>query len=970
MLKDTKRQLFVTTTKGICCSLLATGLLLQTGTAPAFASSSGQHIINTGVLAANISNTELQDLNTRIAGLEATTQAEIADVLINEHETSLNIGDTFQLQLTDKYGTKINNVEWFVKVRVPQDILYTAEDYNLENKACTVGNDGLITAKSEGTTEVWAKYKNALYRCVINVKNKMDSDLENKVVEIADKFRHLSDVDKVMAVHDYLIDHIEYAYSHIVRRAYGALIEKKAVCQGYAQAFQKILSNLNIEGHTVIGWNISEKPVLHEWNRVKLDGKWYYIDLTWDDTPWVSHRNYKHFLINTPMLGKDHQKWYSIAGGAEADGSKYLYYAYKKHGILANNREELENIVKSQINSTDLPNVDVNVAVPNTIADYEIIDTIKKIAGRTVTINENNDLRNTLGDYHHYGYQVGYIKTQPTTNINLIEVKPLNAEGGTTTKLELTFDKDIDNLTLDNIKINGVHKTVLEKINSRVYQLSFTDIMSRTDTELTVQVSKRGYNIANNEKTVNISVVKEAKPEAVFEATGLKEGILKNIEAGMKYSLGDGIWHDITSSEPINITTIYLSSIYLIRKSSGSGILDSDTQLIYPKNVREPYGVKAVNSIGNESNGKIIYVNRKMEYQKDGEHTWTACEGNEVTGLSAGKYNVRYKADGLKLASSEIPVTVNAVPGENNKDNKPSIKPDVSGGGSSNNGGSNSVGGNNNSGGSSGSAGGNNNSGGNSGSAGGNNSAGSSNGSAGGGGFAGGGASFGGGFAGGGGGFAGGGFAGGGFGGGSASSVNDKADTDLNNEKATNIKTDNTQINKTENTPVKSEAVEDIKPDISKNVANFSKSALENIVKSGIKTFDFTSNKIKLSFGTNTLKSLSKQADSDIQIKTVNVDNTKLSDKAKKLIGKQPVYDLRISDKSGTKITKLGKGKVTISIPYKLGKKEKAENVAVYFIDKKGNVKKISNSVYNSKTKTFTFTAKSLLRFAVGRKSK
>ena len=953
MLKDTKRQLFVTTTKGICCSLLATGLLLQTGTAPAFASSSGQHIINTGVLAANISNTELQDLNTRIAGLEATTQAEIADVLINEHETSLNIGDTFQLQLTDKNNNKINNVEWFVKVRVPQDILYTAEDYNLENKACTVGNDGLITAKSEGTTEVWAKYKNALYRCVINVKNKMDSDLENKVVEIADKFRHLNDVDKVMAVHDYLIDHIEYAYSHIVRRAYGALIEGKAVCQGYAQSFQKILSNLNIEGHTVIGWNISEKPVLHEWNRVKLDGKWYYIDLTWDDTPWVSHRNYKHFLINTPMLGKDHQKWYSIAGGAEADGSKYLYYAYKKHGILANNREELENIVKSQINSTDLPNVDVNVAVPNTIADYEIIDTIKKIAGRTVTINENNDLRNTLGDYHHYGYHVGYIKTQPTTNINLIEVKPLNAEGGTTTKLELTFDKDMDNLTLDNIKINGVHKTGLEKINSRVYQLSFTDIMSRTDTELTVQVSKRGYNIANNEKTVNISVVKEAKPEAVFEATGLKEGILKNIEAGMKYSLGDGIWHDITSSEPINITTIYLSSIYLIRKSSGSGILDSDTQLIYPKNVREPYGVKAVNSIGNESNGKIIYVNRKMEYQKDGEQTWTACEGNEVTGLSAGKYNVRYKADGIKLASSEISVTVNAAPTENNKDKNPSTKPDASGGGSSNNGGSGSIGGSNNSAGNSGSAGGNNGSGGSSGSVGGNNSAGSSNGSGGGDG-----------------GFAGGGFAGGSFGGGSASSVNDKTDSTLNNEKTNNAKTGNTQTDKIENTSVKSETVKDIKPDVAKNVANFSKSALDNIIKSGVKTFDFTSNKIKLSFETNVLKSLNRQADSDIQIKTVTVNNTKLSGKAKKLIGKHPVYDLSISDNNGTKITKLGKGKVTISIPYKLGKKEKAENIAVYFIDKRGNVKKISGSVYNSKTKTFTFTTKSLVRFAVGRKNK
>ena len=911
MLKNTKRQLFITTTKGICCSLLATGLLLQTSPAATFANSSEQNIVNSNVTSSHASKNELQDLNTKIANLEAITQAETANVVINEHETTLNIGDTFQIQLTDKNNNKINNVEWFVKVRVPYDVLYTAEEYNLQNKACTVSNDGLVTANTEGTTEVWAKYNDALYRCVINVNNKMDTDLENKVVEIADKFRHLSDVDKVMAVHDYLVDHIEYADSHIVRRAYGALIEKKAVCQGYAQAFQKILSNLNIEGHTVIGYNIAaepEKPVLHEWNRVKLDGKWYYIDLTWDDTPWVSHRNYKHFLINTPMLGKDHQKWYSIAGDAEADGSEYLYYAYKKLGIFAKDKEELENIVKSQINSTNLPNVDVNVAVPNTIADYEIIDTIKKIAGRTITINENNYLRNTLGDYHHYCYQVGHISTQNTTNVNLIEVKPLNADGGTTTKLELTFDKDIDGLNLDNIKINGVHKTSLEKTDTGTYELSFTDIMSRTDTELTVQVNKRGYNIANNERNVHINVVKEDKPEAVFEATGLKEGILKNIEAGMRYSLGDGIWHDITSSEPINITTIYLSPIYLIRKSSR---LDSDTQLIYPKNAREPIGVKAVNSTGDKSNGKIIYVNRKMEYQKEGEQAWTSCEGNEVTGLASGKYNVRYKADGLKLASSEIPVTVNAVQGENSKDNKPSTKPEVPGGG----------------------------------------------------GFAGGGASFGGGgsSSGGGGGFA---------GGTSASSVNDKTDTTLNNEKTNNTKTDDIQTEKIENTSVKSETVEDIKPVVSKNVASFSKSALDNIIKSGIKTFDFTSNKIKLSFETNVLKSLNRQADSDIQIKAVKTSNTKLSDKAKKLIGKHPVYDLSISDKNGTKITKLGKGKVTISIPYKLGKKEKAENVAVYFIDKKGNVKKISSSVYNSKTKTLTFTTKSLMRFAVGRKNK
>ena len=332
---------------------------------------------------------------------------------------------------------------------------------------------------------------------------------------------------------------------------------------------------------------------------------------------------------------------------------------------------------------------------------------------------------------------------------------------------------------------------------------------------------------------------------------------------------------------------------------------------------------------------------------------WKACEGNEAKGLAAGTYNVRYKADGLKLASSEVSVTINSVAAENNKDNKPSTKPNIFGGGS-------------------GSVGGNNNPGVSNGSTGGNNPSGSSNNSAGGGGFTGGGASFGGGF--GGGGFAGGSSFGGGGGftggGGSASFVNDKADTTLNNEKTTNTKTNETQVEKTENTSVKSELAENIKPAISKNVANFSKPALDNIIKSGVKTFDFTSNKIKLSFETKALKSLNRQADSDIQVQAAKANNTKLSDKVKKLIGKYTVYDLNISDKNGTKITKLEKGKLTISIPYKLGKKEKSENVTVYFIDKKGNVKKISNYVYDTKTNTLTFSTKSLLHFVIGYKSK
>ena len=168
MLKNINKKLFVTSAKKACCCLLTTGIIIQTGILPVYEASANQAFTDTGSMLAQISETDLQALNTRITNLEAPTQAEAADILINEHETTLNVNDTFQLQLTDKDNNKINNVDWFVKVRAPYDVLYTADSYILQDGACTLSNDGLITAKAEGITEVWAKYNDALYRCSRN----------------------------------------------------------------------------------------------------------------------------------------------------------------------------------------------------------------------------------------------------------------------------------------------------------------------------------------------------------------------------------------------------------------------------------------------------------------------------------------------------------------------------------------------------------------------------------------------------------------------------------------------------------------------------------------------------------------------------------------------------------------------------------------------------------------------------------
>ena len=964
MLNNKNQKLFTLSAKGVCCGLLATGLLIQTGTYQAFAAISGHNISYKNALA-SLSDSELQSLHEKICSLWAYTQAEDENILINEHEITLDVGDTFKLELKRTNGEAVHSVEWFVKTRIPYDELFTAESYNLQDGACSITSDGLVTAKKAGTTEYWAKYGDALYRCVVVVNQVGETALSKKVVEIADKFRHLSDVDKIMAVHDYLIDHIEYSNPHIRSFAYGALIEGKAVCQGYAQSLAMILNNLNVECHTIVAMTKGSNPVLHEWVRVKLDGEWYYIDLTWDDTPWAEDKNYKYFLINTDMISRDHETGYSLAGGPEVDGSKYLYYAYKKQGIFAETKDDIDKIIRDQINATNQSYTTVKIAAPASVPDYEIHGAIRRIAGSQATLKELNDIKNTSGSFHHYGFNVGFIKAVPTSNAELTGIRPINAAGGTTTGLELTFSGDIGELTPFNVKISNAHITDIKKTGAGIYELTFGELLSRNDTDLTVSVSKRGYNISNSEKTVHISVAKEQMPEVGFEATGLTEGRLVSVEPGLKYSVGDGIWHDITSTSPVNVTTIYKTPIAIVRKSTVDGRLDSEPQFIRPINTREPINLRAVNCSTNNNDGKILYLNRQMEYQKSGGSTWVSSPGKEVTGLSSGEYKVRYKASGLNLASSEVTVTVNAGPASTDvqRPYTPIFRPGVNTGtGSPSGENSGSVGGS---------------------------SAGEVGGSSGGD-FAGGGASSGGftggGFAGGGfagGGFAGGGFAGGGFAGGDASSGGfagggfagggfaGGADNESDSKKVETSKPDDTSVKEVEskdNTASSTEGTDVIS--ISKKVASFSKSDLSDIVKSGVKSLNITDNKVRLSFETKAIKAISKQTEEDIKIKVTGNNTVGLSSKTKKLIGSHPVYDISISGKYGTKITNLGKGYVTVSIPYKLGKSEKAENVIIYYIDKKGNVKKVSKAVYDSKTKTITFATGRLTRFAVGYKKK
>ncbi|MFJ3390135.1 transglutaminase domain-containing protein [Lysinibacillus sp. NPDC086135] len=119
--------------------------------------------------------------------------------------------------------------------------------------------------------------------------------------------KSLSDVEKVRAVNDYIVANTAYTdqTNSSPHSAYTVLAEHGGVCQGYALLVHSMLQKLGIETKYIIGYVGQEG---HAWNLVKLDGRWYHLDTTWNDP--VPDRKgavrYQYFLVDDRTMAKDH----------------------------------------------------------------------------------------------------------------------------------------------------------------------------------------------------------------------------------------------------------------------------------------------------------------------------------------------------------------------------------------------------------------------------------------------------------------------------------------------------------------------------------------------------------------------------------------------------------------------------------------------------------------------------------------
>lgn len=105
---------------------------------------------------------------------------------------------------------------------------------------------------------------------------------------------------RIAFINDWFMEHVKYRESYDQNTAYSALIDKVSACYGYARAFQAVCNYTGIECESIEGI-ANNQP--HIWNRVKVDGQWKYIDVSWNSS--AGEKNW--YLIPVEEMDKSHK---------------------------------------------------------------------------------------------------------------------------------------------------------------------------------------------------------------------------------------------------------------------------------------------------------------------------------------------------------------------------------------------------------------------------------------------------------------------------------------------------------------------------------------------------------------------------------------------------------------------------------------------------------------------------------------
>lgn len=164
------------------------------------------------------------------------------------------------------------------------------------------------------------RYSNAQVK---KMQAQLDEEVNLLLSQVSDTW---SDREKALYVHDYLVSQFRYDKTYTRYDIYSLFVEGTAVCQGYTLAYNYIMQLLGIPCVAV-----PSDTMGHIWNQIQLDGKWYHVDLTYDDPlPDIAGvARHDNFLLSDTRIStqtnNEHEDWKSDYACTDTTYDNYFW---------------------------------------------------------------------------------------------------------------------------------------------------------------------------------------------------------------------------------------------------------------------------------------------------------------------------------------------------------------------------------------------------------------------------------------------------------------------------------------------------------------------------------------------------------------------------------------------------------------------------------------------------------------------
>ncbi|ORX51423.1 hypothetical protein BCR36DRAFT_582968 [Piromyces finnis] len=348
------------------------------------------------------------------------------------------------------------------------------------------------TVPSNSKFSVYTKYD------IANLNQEIEQSKKVIMEEIA-KLNLTTNYAIIRYIHDFLAVKNVYTLNENllhIRTIYGSLVENKCVCEGYAEAFQYIAQQYGI--NCIIG-----RSSTHEWNYVEMDGKWYAVDVTFDDrtskgvTP--LHNTYNNIITEYFLIGTDHID-YKKKKFSEDKDHILVYSGYSNEHIVSYPYIEAEDYVPSDIELMEIELIDLSeiASITTTRKTTTTTKSTTPLIGITTTTTANiitNIEPTTINTTNNTNIEPTTIDTTNNTNIEPTTVDTTNNTNIEPTTVDTTFNTNIEPTTVDTTNNTNIEPTTIDTTNNTNIEPTTVDTTNNTNIEPTTVDTTNNTNI-------------------------------------------------------------------------------------------------------------------------------------------------------------------------------------------------------------------------------------------------------------------------------------------------------------------------------------------------------------------------------------------------------------------------------------------------------------------------------------------